>query len=81
MNYPDTKQQMRILRSFEISVIRRAKNRFEAWNNRNGHKYVLTLENEKVICQCPDTHRTDHCKHVYAVERALEVFNDAEVGI
>jgi hypothetical protein len=80
MTYPSFSEQMRILRSFEISVIRRSENHFEAKNNRNHHKYVVLFEDGKLKCQCPDSHRTDRCKHVYAVEAALEVFNAAEVA-
>lgn len=80
MTPPNFSQQMRILRSFDISVIRRSENRFEARNKLNNHRYVLLIDDGKITCQCPDSHRTDHCKHVYAVERILEVFNDAEYG-
>lgn len=80
MSYPSFSEQMRILRSFDITVIRRSVEIFEAKNMLSGHVYRLLLKGSKVTCPCPDSKKGNHCKHAYAVERALEVFDGAEFG-
>lgn len=74
MAYPSFSEQMRILRSFEMSVIRRSDEIFEVINRETRHRYKVKVLGQKVLCPCPDAEKGNHCKHQHAVERNLEYF-------